>query len=111
MTKRKERKSSVLGTEYTFRFATKKEDPELEKLNGYCVTAGSKLIVVEDAPGSDDVSGVRKRTSRHEIIHAFLFESGLDNEAPWADCEEQLVDWLAIQFPKLVKAMEEAEAL
>jgi len=108
---KKEKKISVLGTEYTFRIATKKEDKELKKLNGYCVTSGEKLIVVEDRPGSNDVSGVLKRTSRHEIIHAFLFESGLDNEAPWSDAEEQLVDWMAIQFPKMVKAMEEAGAL
>jgi len=47
---------------------------------------------------------------RHELIHAFLFKSGLDACAEWARNEE-MVDWLAIQFPKLMKAFQEADCL
>ena len=41
---------------------------------------------------------------RHEIIHAFLFESGLECNSlktyNWAENEE-MVDWFAIQSPKI----------
>jgi hypothetical protein len=42
---------------------------------------------------------------RHELIHAFLFESGLDC-CSWAD-KEEIVDWIAIQFPKLQNVFEQ----
>lgn len=46
-----------------------------------------------------------KKTLRHEIIHAFLNESGLSDSASipsgaWAKHEE-MVDWFAIQTPKI----------
>lgn len=40
---------------------------------------------------------------RHEIIHAFFFESGLDCYSQ----DEKLVDFIALQFPKLKKLFEE----
>jgi hypothetical protein len=45
---------------------------------------------------------------RHEIVHAFLNESGLTNSAlhydgPWAKNEE-MVDWISIQLPKIYQA-------
>ena len=42
---------------------------------------------------------------RHEIIHAFLIESGLNDACDW-HCEE-MVDWLAMQFPKLSSLFEQ----
>ena len=48
---------------------------------------------------------------RHEIVHAFLYESGLDvnslSGGAWAKNEE-MVDWMAIQIPKILKAFQEA---
>jgi hypothetical protein len=42
---------------------------------------------------------------RHEIIHAFLFESGCRHF-----CEdEHLVDLLAVQFPKIMEVIQNAE--
>ena len=55
-----------------------------------------------------------KKVLRHEIVHAYLCESGLEHcslgEDSWATNEE-MVDWMAIQGPKLYKAWEEAGAL
>ena len=53
----------------------------------------------------------KKLTLRHEILHAFLFESGLDagsiaTYGPWANNEE-MVDWFAIQSPKIFKVYSE----
>ena len=51
---------------------------------------------------------------RHEIIHAFAYESGLwgDSEGTlaWAQNEE-MTDWLAIQFPKMEKVFKECDCL
>ena len=52
-----------------------------------------------------------KKNLRHEIIHAFLFESGLSSNTnccigAWAEYEE-MVDWIAIQFPKILKVFKE----
>ena len=57
----------------------------------------------------------QKLTLRHEIVHAFFNESGLMDSAfaydgAWAKNEE-MVDWLAIQIPKIYKAFEEAGCL
>ena len=49
---------------------------------------------------------------RHEIVHAFLDESGLMENAKFDDEHfEQMVDWIAIQFPKMQKAFEEVGCL
>ena len=49
------------------------------------------------------------------MIHAFLAESGLSanalsNYTSWAENEE-MVDWIAIQFPKILEVFKEADCL
>ena len=51
-----------------------------------------------------------KKNFRHEIIHAFLDESGLAENSSWAQ-EEEMVDWFAKQFPKLLSAFQEVNAV
>lgn len=46
-----------------------------------------------------------KRIIRHEIIHAFMFESGLGfnfEHKPFGQ-DETMIDWFAIQYPKIKK--------
>lgn len=56
----------------------------------------------------------RQATLRHEIIHAFLAESGLwgssEPAKAWA-MNEEMIDWIALQFPKILKAFKEAKAI
>ena len=42
-----------------------------------------------------------KKNLRHEIVHAFLFESGLAENSEWA-YNEEMVDWIAKQGPKII---------
>lgn len=61
----------------------------------------------------DAVNGMKKQL-RHEIIHAFLAESGLQanfEHYKQFGHEETIVDWFAIQFPKIMKTFEEIGAL
>lgn len=99
-----EMKVNVLGTEYTVLERKLNEDNKLERLNGYCDTS-VKLIVLRDVKEVEDdedsqknLQVYRNRLLRHELIHAFLFESGLDDD--WA-VNEQMIDFFAMQFEKL----------
>ena len=115
---------NILGTKYTVKKKKYDNDPIFEKRSwdGYC-SENTKEIVHCDMttyPGWEDespeaVERCEKQTLRHEITHAFLNESGLSysssrNVGPWAKNEE-MVDWIAIQGPKIYKAWEEAGAL
>lgn len=66
-----------------------------------------------ESPKSVEMS--QKETLRHEIVHAFFFESGIaDNglafDGSWAKNEE-MVDWFALQGLKIYKAWQEAGAV
>lgn len=102
----------VLGTEYSIKESNKTDDLNLEEMDGYC-DCSIKAIVIDtfqDTPGSmKDLVKYKKQVKRHELIHAFLFESGLGG-CSWAGNEE-IVDWIATQFPKLLKAFEETDSL
>ena len=58
-----------------------------------------------------DLDAYGRKVLRHEIIHAFLYESGLScnsqETTAWA-ANEEMVDWFAIQGPKIVRAWREA---
>lgn len=104
---------NILGTEYELQERPGKEDPVLADFDGYCDTSVKKAVVdemKEKEPGmKEDLSYYQKQVKRHEIIHAFLFESGLDTCCEWA-CEE-MIDWLAIQAPKIYKVFKKAGCL
>lgn len=107
---------NVLGAEYSITHSHPPRDPRLENADGYCDET-TKEIVVETYEGDDGRPGVkaklsvqRKKILRHEIVHAFAFESGLAENSSWAQNEE-MVDWIAIQGPKIWKAWKEVGAL
>lgn len=108
-------KVNILGTEYTIRKLSEEEYPKLKTMeaNGLAELWTKELIIEKNM---DDGSGrvvanlvdFEKKVIRHEIVHAFFHESGLYNEY----CvDERLVDWIALQIPKIIKAMNEADAL
>lgn len=114
------RKINILGTEYWIETHKVSEDSYLKenKLAGYCGEE-EKLIVVADMSEEKYFTGMdkkaqeayREKTLRHEIMHAFLNESGLSDSSnqyggAWAKNEE-MVDWFAIQSPKIFKVYSE----
>lgn len=103
---------SVLGTDYQLLTRSSADDQKLVDNSGYC-DQYEKIIVVSDfTDEQDDVMCVgnleelRKKVTRHELIHAFLGESGLRECSEWAENEE-MVDWFANQSPKIYKVFEE----
>ncbi len=108
-------KVNILGTEYTIIECSDKEDEALNKMDGYCDKTTKQIVITTPAPDCNlgDWQVYRKQIMRHEIIHAFLFESGLHanfEHRQWGH-EETMVDWIAVQFPKMSKVFEEAGCL
>ena len=111
----------ILGSEWTIQF--RDEDPAFEKAQGYA-EPNEKIIIIENVKPSNPNEPLdlteyaqsidQKRVLRHEILHAFLMESGLDANANavenWATNEE-MVDWFAIQSPKIFKVYKELKLI
>lgn len=111
---------NVLGTKYEIvriPFEEMEEgcggfcDPDLKRIDIV------KLETIEEwkNEAKEKIAEREKLFLRHEIVHAFLNESGIrDNaghiDASWAKNEE-MVDWVAIQGEKIYKAWKETGAL
>lgn len=98
------KKVNILGTEYDLYIEG------MEGVLGYC-DSYDKIIEVSDLShlkaGQSETEKEIKQITRHEIIHAFLNESGLK---AWSKNEE-MVDWLASQLPKIFKVFKELDIL
>lgn len=115
---------NILGTEYKIETHKISEDEIMEKnkWSGYC-NEDTKIIVLADTSEEKyfpDMKDAEKKfytqkTLRHEVVHAFFNESGLSDNAnlfgaSWAKNEE-MVDWFAIQSPKIFKVFQELDIL
>ena len=101
----------VLGQVYNIIESNKLEDDNLENADGYCDFTTHKIVIdtFKNSPGSlEDLEEYRKQVIRHELVHAFLNESGLDANS-WGR-DEEIVDWIAIQVVKMVEAFVVADA-
>ena len=117
-------KIDVLGTSYTIRRVNTGEDSPLDRNHyaGYCDPVLKEIVILNlqstDAYKDDQparIAAQEKETIRHELVHAFLDESGLRDsslvlESGWAGNEE-MVDWIALMHSKLHTAFEAAGAL
>lgn len=102
----------VLGTEYSIKESNKLEDMNLEQCDGYCDHSIKTIVIdtFQDSPGAlANLDEYKKQVIRHELVHAFLIESGLSCNS-WGKNEE-IVDWIACQFPKMLKAFTETNSL
>ena len=123
--KEEERRSSgilidVLGETYTVYAVKKEERPSLfaDERVGYCDRA-VKEIVVENFPDEEGYPCRTEKTVknqefmlnevlRHELTHAFFGECGVGSDMDFSD--EMLVDWIALQAPKLMRLFCKAKA-
>lgn len=107
-------KVNILGTEYEIKYLSDSEYQKLKicEANGLAELYSKELIINSEM---DDGSGktyanfdeFKNNVIRHEIIHAFFHESGLSDY-----CEdEDLVCWMALQFPKIMKVFQDADCL
>ena len=93
---------SILGVPYTLEYRKKAKDTNLEHCDGYC-DFSTKTIVVKDYTAAErkepmsmaDLEAYKRKCMRHEITHAFLYESGLsinslNLDGSWATNEEMV---------------------
>lgn len=99
-------KVSILGTEYEIIMnATEKEHSQLKKCDGFTDFSVRRIVIADfdkDENSVDDIEWYKKKVLRHELIHAFIYESGLAENCEWAR-NEVLTDWIAIQFEKILE--------
>ena len=106
---------NILGEVWTIKEGTEEEFPGLVGVDGY-TDSSTRTIVIEkmiddlDPLVKQNLPEYRNTVIRHEIIHAFLYESGLEGCSNYADNwsqNEEMVDWIAIQFPKILKVFKD----
>lgn len=111
-------KVTIMGTKYTIRIGVPPhKDTGLVNRFGYSNPV-ERTIVIADLDfieGWRDESAKAKQkilntTLRHEIIHVFLYESGIFGSSTGVDSwamNEEMVDWIALQFPKILKVYQQ----
>lgn len=115
----KNRTVNILGTKYNIITRKYDEDTTFEKNDwvAYCEERAKNIIICDLSTYPCDEfknkkTHIKSRNEilRHEIIHAYLNESGLSHNAYASQCwakNEEMVDWLAIQLPKIFKTYKE----
>lgn len=104
-------KINILGTEYLA--IVDNDECMAMNADGLCKFYDKKIVVrsLDKMLGNEDSEDIKRirmqEVVRHEIIHAFFTESGLDDYSG----NEQLVNWLAIQIPKMLKAFQETNSI
>lgn len=111
---------NILGSEYTIKFNSHKDDDQLNDCAAYCSYHENIIVLDRESKnyiGKSDLYIINciKRGLRHELIHTFLDESGLFCNAnafkgPWP-VNEEMVDWFALQMPKIFKVFQELDLL
>ena len=107
---------NILGSEWSIDYKTPETDGALSNARGYTNYASRRIVINMSSNSfstADAYVFYLKKVLRHEIIHAFLFESGLGEnfEHRKRGHEETIVDWFALQFPKIYQAFREADCL
>lgn len=105
----------ILGSLWIILERSEVEDERLKDCDGYCDWTTREIVVEREVCGNlGDMEAYIRKVTRHEIVHAFLLESGLHECAgeveSWA-ANEEMVDWIARQGPKIYAAWKEAGAL
>jgi hypothetical protein len=108
---------NILGSDWKIIHETIAQNKELNKCDGYCDWTMREIHVRKYLSGEYEVKHIsitEKTSLRHEIIHAFLCESGLwvntSSSENWS-MNEEMIDWIARQMPKIWKACKEANAI
>ena len=115
---------NILGTPYEIIVKKYDEEDAFERrsIGAFCDGFTKKIVLCDmntykgwEYEEKTTIDACNKANLRHEIVHAFFNESGLQDNTfgidnSWAKNEE-MVDWISIQGEKIYKAWREANAL
>lgn len=109
----------ILGSKWTIKYVD--DDPAFEQANGITNDAAREIIIenvkMTNDPLAFDMQSQyinQKRVLRHELIHAYLYESGLGDSSNSCDAwavNEEMVDWFARNSPKIFATFKELKCL
>ena len=109
----------ILGSQWKIKYVD--DDPAFTMANGYANEAAREIVIenvkMKNDPLSYDMQSQynnQKRVLRHELIHAYLFESGLGDSSNSCDAwavNEEMVDWFARNIPKMIITFKELKCL
>ena len=110
---------NILGSEWTIKYVD--DDPAFEQANGFTNDAAREIVIenvkMKNDPLAFDMQSQynnQKRVLRHELIHAYLYESGLGDSSNSCDAwaiNEEMVDWFARNSPKIFATFKELKCL
>ena len=106
----------ILGEKWTIDVVPTGQDRRLNDCDGFCDKSSRRILVDDmttcDQFELDDKISYVSQNIRHEIIHAFMYESGLQQNWYHQEYghEETVVDWIACQYPKIKKVIDDAES-
>ena len=103
---------SILGEQWEVRIRKEEEEERLKDCDGFTDWTARVIVIGDRREGATLRFPVEymKKVLRHEIVHAVFRESGLGESMYWGiQNEEMLVDWIAIQLPKIAETCEAAE--
>lgn len=101
---------NILGAEYRIiiddeMHQTERDGAERRYLHEISLRPKSDML---NSEATDYERALRfNEVGRHEILHAFFDESGLEGYSE----DEQLINWLAVQSPKIFKIFAELDLL
>ena len=110
---------NILGSKWKLKVVPKTYDPMLIECDGFTDRSNRTMYVYDGEFDAMEVDALKdfpeyiKAVKRHEIIHAFLYESGLAQcaEHPKYGHSEMDIDWMALQFSKMLEVFKKAEAI
>lgn len=105
---------NILGQKYQLILDTPENNPKLKDVNGYMEPYSKKIVIdaaiieshKKDPLAAEDLEAKVRQIYRHEIMHCFFTESGISYKFSVEE-EDFLVEWIAVQFPKMKKVFEE----
>lgn len=109
---------NILGTTYQVFYETLQENKRYRDCAGYCEFYAKEIHVRRYTPEDEDTTErdskrldiLAQKVLRHELIHAFMYESGLhvnSHDVTQWSMDEEMTDWFAIQMPKIMAAYDE----
>lgn len=105
----------ILGSDWKVKLKKMSDDERLGNNATGFTDWTMREIVIMDIRGDTSLGNpcrFMKKVLRHELVHAFMFESGLgdDWEHQESGHDETVVDWIALQLHKLDLACITAES-
>lgn len=90
---------NILGQDYILKYENTRTDAVLKHADGECRWYKKEIVIDDDLEPKEHKDFI----IRHEILHAFLAESGLRRYRE----DEDIINWIAWNFEKIQKVFDE----